>query len=113
MTVKAWDKPEEDKASRAQTSNERPKFYEAKQDEAVLVSKDRSNKRPGTCKAYHVPLIVTRDNDSMPDVEHTSFGKIINRRVCSANLARDKNKAGIKKGTFKSSLDPEFLKMFD
>jgi hypothetical protein len=111
MTVKAWDKPEEDKASRAQTSSERPK--EAKQDDAVLVSKDWPNKRPGTCKAHHVPLIVTRDNDSMPDIEHTSFGKIINRRVCSANLARDKNKGGIKKGTFKSSLDPEFLKMFD
>jgi hypothetical protein len=78
----------------------------------VVVSPDKSKKRPGTCKIYQVPLIVTRDNEMKPDIEHTPFGKIINRRVCSANLTR--GKVGVaKKGTFKSSLDPEFLKLFE
>jgi hypothetical protein len=80
----------------------------------AVVSPDQSRKRPDTCKTYQVPLIVTRDNQSKPDVEHTHFGKIINRRVCSANMTRKKvTVGGVNKGVFKSSLDAEFLRLFE
>jgi hypothetical protein len=105
-TAKGWDNQGEEKQPRTQTS-ERPRTRGNMQADLdfVVVS-------PGTCKIYQVPLIVTRDNEMKPDIEHTPFGKIINRRVCSANLTR--GKVGVaKKGTFKSSLDPEFLKLFE
>jgi len=114
VTVKKSDKSEDDISSRAQTS-ERPKTRGNVQADFDfnMLSPERNRKRPVTCKIYQVPIIVTRDNESKPDVEHTPFGKIINRRVCSANLARDKAKTAIKKGSFKSSLDSEFLKLFE
>jgi hypothetical protein len=38
----------------------------------AVVSPDQTRKRPVTCKTYQVPLIVTRDNGTKPDVEHTT-----------------------------------------
>lgn len=113
-TVKAAEKFEDEKSSRSQTS-ERPKTRGTVQPDTdfAVISPDRIRKRPVTCKVYQVPLIVTRDNENRPDVEHTPYGKIINRRVGSASLARDNAKTTVKRGTFKSSLDSEFLKLFE
>mmetsp|Transcript_19545 Transcript_19545/g.35774 ORF Transcript_19545/g.35774 Transcript_19545/m.35774 type:complete len:277 (-) Transcript_19545:576-1406(-) len=110
-SVKAWERPQEDSSARVKTSSVRPKSRESKQEPEIIQQENR--KRPVTCKAYQIPLIVTVDNDLNPSVEKTSFGKIINRRVCSASLAREKKVPLAKKGTFRSSLDPEFLKMFE
>jgi hypothetical protein len=114
-TTRDWDNQDEEKQQKTQTA-ERPRTRGNMQADLdfVVVPPNKSNKRPGTCNIYQVPLIVTRDNEFKPDIEHTHFGKIINRRVCSANLTRGKVKVGVtKKGTFKSSLDPEFLKLFE
>lgn len=110
-SVKAWVKAQdENPRARLKTSSVRPNSREEKlgEDQVSKIEK----KRPVTCKTQKIPLIVTVDNDSNPGVEKTHFGKIINRRVCSAGLAREPKKP-LKKGTFRSSLDTEFLMMFD
>lgn len=111
-SVNALENPQEQAGSRVRTSSERPKSRELKQHEEAG-SQATNRKRPVTCKTYQIPLIVTVDNDTRPSVEITSFGKIINRRVCSASLARDRKIPLANRGTLKSSLDPEFLKMFE